>query len=241
MNRTDILNLIARRIRARTYLEIGVREPTANFNWIDVKGKTWVDPKGPENDDRGYRVMSADFFQGLDREPEAVSYDLIFIDGDHRYQGVKYDIHHAMKYLSPGGVLVLHDVLPLSPKEGAADKPSGYKGAWCGEVWRAWSELRAWGYSNGHVTYVVDCDHGVGVVYGDADHDIDGMIGEIDDSGEYQAPWIDRSSYGVVIPAHAEREINAIPRPQWLKPVPRVETEHADADNDQWPTGDQYE
>lgn len=36
-------------------------------------------------------------------------FDLIFIDGDHSYEAVKYDIEAALKVLSPGGVLAFHD------------------------------------------------------------------------------------------------------------------------------------
>lgn len=210
MNRTDIINLIARRIDARSYLEIGVRNPAANFDSIDIASKTWVDPAGPVDDGRGYREMSSEFFsETLDDDAE---FDIIFIDGDHRYEGAKFDIYQSFKHLTPGGVVVIHDILPMSPIEGAAQKPANYKRAWCGEVWRAWSDLRMWGYANGLVTFCVDTDHGVGIAYGDADHwRDDSRPGQMTDP-ESIAPWIDRSSYGVVPPSSAEREIQQIPR-----------------------------
>jgi predicted O-methyltransferase YrrM len=37
------------------------------------------------------------------------SFDLVFIDGDHSYEGVRYDIEHALPLLRPDGVMVLHD------------------------------------------------------------------------------------------------------------------------------------
>ena len=212
MNRTNIINLIAKRIDARSYLQIGGGATTGNFNSIAVSAKIHVDPAGHVHDHRVCPVTSAGFW-----EDNTLSWDLILIDGDHQFQAVKYDIHHAAACLSPGGVMVIRGVLPISAGEGAADRPS-VKAVWCGEVWRAWGELRAWGYANGHVTFAIDSDHGLGIVYGADDHWCDDAdlwrddeaeaIGEI----EHLAPWVDRSTYGVVSAADAEREINQIPR-----------------------------
>ncbi len=37
-------------------------------------------------------------------------YDLIFIDGDHTAAGVRFDLEYALKLLTPGGAVALHDV-----------------------------------------------------------------------------------------------------------------------------------
>lgn len=37
-------------------------------------------------------------------------YDVIFIDGDHSYAGVKRDFEACRTLLSPGGLLLFHDV-----------------------------------------------------------------------------------------------------------------------------------
>jgi len=36
-------------------------------------------------------------------------FDFIYIDGDHRYEGVKRDIELAIPLLKPGGVMLLDD------------------------------------------------------------------------------------------------------------------------------------
>jgi len=41
-------------------------------------------------------------------EPEG-PYDLIFVDGDHTYEGLSRDIKHIKDHLRPGGYLVVHD------------------------------------------------------------------------------------------------------------------------------------
>ncbi len=38
--------------------------------------------------------------------------ELIFIDGDHTYEGVKQDIIHYFPLLAPGGIMIFHDYLP---------------------------------------------------------------------------------------------------------------------------------
>ena len=41
--------------------------------------------------------------------PQDIKIDLLFIDGDHSYEGVKLDFELYSKLLSPKGVIILHD------------------------------------------------------------------------------------------------------------------------------------
>lgn len=36
-------------------------------------------------------------------------FDVVFVDGDHSYEGVRYDIEHSLPLLKPGGLMVVHD------------------------------------------------------------------------------------------------------------------------------------
>jgi len=38
--------------------------------------------------------------------------DLLFIDGDHTYEGVKMDFEKYSPLMSPGGVVGFHDIVP---------------------------------------------------------------------------------------------------------------------------------
>jgi len=58
-------------------------------------------------------------------------FDLIFIDGDHRYVGVKRDFEVFREMLSSRGVIMFHDV----------DPDHVFKGGAGGEVWKFWDEL----------------------------------------------------------------------------------------------------
>jgi len=79
------------------------------------------------------------FFQGDSQSAEmreAVSlycdqFDLIFIDGDHHYEGVKRDFENYRGLLSPRGVMLFHDV----------DPDHVFKTTAGGEAWRFWQEL----------------------------------------------------------------------------------------------------
>ncbi len=79
------------------------------------------------------------FFHG-DSQSEAMrhqvrayceSFDLIFIDGDHRYAGVKKDFEAWRPLLSSRGVILFHDV----------DPDHAFKDGAGGEVWKFWQDL----------------------------------------------------------------------------------------------------
>lgn len=44
-----------------------------------------------------------------------LSPDVVFVDGDHSYEGVKRDFQTWSKALKPGGVILLHDAKPETP------------------------------------------------------------------------------------------------------------------------------
>jgi cephalosporin hydroxylase len=57
--------------------------------------------------------------------------DVLFIDGDHRYEGVKRDFLCYRGFVRDGGFIVFHDIV--------ADK--GKTSAWTGGVPKLWNEL----------------------------------------------------------------------------------------------------
>ena len=58
-------------------------------------------------------------------------YDLIFIDGDHSYEGVKRDFELYKELLSPRGYIVFHDI---DPEHVFRDGPGG-------QVYKFWQDL----------------------------------------------------------------------------------------------------
>lgn len=53
------------------------------------------------------QATSMDFFIALEKNP--VEFDFVFIDGDHSYEYVSYDLNMSARRLAPGGVLLLDD------------------------------------------------------------------------------------------------------------------------------------
>ena len=156
MTRTDIINAEIRRGGYESYLEIGVRNPADNFDKIEIARKDGIDPTSKRED--LYRGTSDDFFG----EFQHWTYDIIFVDGDHRHEQVKKDVANSLDALSEGGIIVMHDCLPTSAKEAADEKPADGT-PWCGGAWKVYAELNA---SPDAVCVVYDCDHGVAIVQG---------------------------------------------------------------------------
>lgn len=152
-DRISILNALALRLGAQRYLEIGVCGGHS-LRSVDVPFKVGVDPD-PQSA-ATVKLTSDDYFARLPGEEQ---FDLIFIDGLHLREQVLKDVRNAERYLAPGGAIVLHDCLPPSLEAGSRLVCSG---AWCGDVWRAWLELRS--QITDRYMAVVDCDFGVGLI-----------------------------------------------------------------------------
>jgi predicted O-methyltransferase YrrM len=86
--------------------------------------------------------------------------DVLFIDGDHSYEGVRADFEQYAPLVRPGGIVALHDINPDFRARHDLETPSI-----SGDVPRYWSELK-----QQHRTeeLIVDPDQdgfGIGVVY----------------------------------------------------------------------------
>jgi predicted O-methyltransferase YrrM len=63
------------------------------------------------------------------KETVGESVDFLFIDGDHRYEGVRRDFESYAPLVRPGGLIAIHDIVP-GPVEAVGDVP------------RFWREIR---------------------------------------------------------------------------------------------------
>lgn len=78
--------------------------------------------------------------------------DLLFIDGDHTYEGVKRDFEIYSKFVKKGGIVAFHDIVPHAPATGC-------------RVHDFWKEIRRAFRTE---EFVEDWDQGrggIGVVY----------------------------------------------------------------------------
>ena len=144
MNHTSILNLIAEKIKATSYLEIGVQNTANNFDKIKVQDKIGVDPNVqnskilPITSDAFFRLSSKHF-------------KLAFIDGLHHDDQVKRDIINTWFALKPGGVMLIHDCNP--DREDITHTPRDSK-IWTGNVYKTVCQIVS------PMKFTVDVDYG---------------------------------------------------------------------------------
>lgn len=102
---TQIINSYIKKVKARTYVEIGVSIPKNNFDLIKCQRKIGVDP---EPKAKATFVMTSDeYFKN-----EARISDVYFLDGDHTAEQIERDIINASKHLTKGGIILCHDANP---------------------------------------------------------------------------------------------------------------------------------
>lgn len=166
MNRTTIINHLAKKIRAKSYLEIGVRIHSENFDKINIDHKVGVDPCFETFDrEPTYKLTSDDFF---DKNTE--TFDIIFIDGLHEFKQVERDINNSLKFLNEGGFIVCHDMNPTKEyRQFTLDNPKRKEfikktkdTLWNGDCWKAFVKLRK--ERNDIIMHTVDTDFGCGII-----------------------------------------------------------------------------
>jgi SAM-dependent methyltransferase len=172
VNRTTVVQRLIWKLRARTYLEIGVNRGT-NFFQIEVPLKFAVDPDfripGGTRDGDGIRFFettSDAFFGTPPPELERLGLDVVLVDGLHTCEQAFRNICDSLRHLNQAGVIVAHDCLPASEAEAChsfeqARRAPGFAGVWTGDVFRAIVRLRR---RADLFVCVLDADHGVGIV-----------------------------------------------------------------------------
>lgn len=157
ITRTDIINKLIERYNLESYLEIGVRDASKNFDKIIAPIKEGVDPAPitPVT----YKMTSDKFFAHVCLN----KHDLIFIDGLHTQEQAWLDIASSFMALSFDGFIVIHDCNP--PTEYHARSYEEYLktgGEWNGDVFRAFIKARImFPFTN---CFVVDADFGCGII-----------------------------------------------------------------------------
>jgi hypothetical protein len=147
--RYDLINAVIARNKAQSYLEIGCRNDEC-FARIKCARKVGVDPGSGGT----LRMFSDEYFA---RHNEC--FDVIFIDGLHLFEQVKRDIENALGRLNAGGIVLVHDCLPLNV--GAQSRRIEQEGPWNGDVWKAFLAIRTRPEIDSTVCAI---DHGMGMI-----------------------------------------------------------------------------
>ncbi len=154
--RTDIINWLIEQRGFSAYLEIGVGDGKS-FAAIRCAHKESVDPaEGAYSEAAATHRMTSDVFFAQN----TAKFDLIFIDGLHHADAVGRDLDNALAALNDGGMLVCHDLNPLSEAMQAVPRQVS---EWTGDCWKAWVRLRC--QRDDLIFAVADIDYGVGVIF----------------------------------------------------------------------------
>lgn len=151
MQRYDIINKFIELRGYKSYLELGIQNPIQCFDRIVCDLKHGVDPD--PNAQATYPMTSDAFFAS-----NKATYSIIFIDALHLSEAVERDCQNALKCLNPGGVVIFHDCRPVLEVEQLREMNNM---AWCGDVWRAWVNLRR---QCGYLSYTLSMDWGCGII-----------------------------------------------------------------------------
>jgi len=106
----DLINGIIGDRQDIRYLEIGVHEGET-FDLINAMTKHGVDPYGGSPNIT--HKMSSQMFFAMNNYFYRETYDIIFIDGCHMAKIIEQEVIEASQILRPGGVIILHDTVPL--------------------------------------------------------------------------------------------------------------------------------
>ena len=129
--RGRFFNQLIKQLNYSSYLELGVS--TGKYCWdvVECANKVGVDSNPDLNISGVICSTTDDYFNSLDSNTK---FDLIFIDAFHEKNQVYKDFCNSLRYLNPGGVVVLHDIYPLN-KENCNINTSN------GNVYEFWIEL----------------------------------------------------------------------------------------------------
>lgn len=149
LNRKEIVQKIIEFKKFKKYLEIGTFKNDL-FNYIECEKKIGVDPFSGGN----IRKTSDEFFRDNQEK-----FDLIFIDGLHKYLQVKKDIQNSLKSLNSDGLILMHDCFPRNYYYQAVPR---CQIDWNGDTWKALVELRT---KEDLDVYCLNADEGIGVIF----------------------------------------------------------------------------
>ncbi len=159
------INRALRSLNGHTYVEIGVASGKC-FRQIVASRKIAVDP-APKNfsleraSSESLFKMTSDNFFGEHAEQlfRLQRVDVALVDGLHEFEQALQDVLNLEKYMSPRGVIFIHDCNPSR-----REHTEGSGRAWTGDVWKVAYYLTT--YRRDLTFFTLDCDWGVGVLTG---------------------------------------------------------------------------
>lgn len=138
--RHEFLAQLHELLRPKVYLEIGVHTGQSLRLAQFSETAFGVDPNPlvgqPPANSVIFPLTSDELFASPWFAPAPIN--LAFIDGMHLFENALTDFYNVEKYMAPGGIIVLDDVLPYSQAIAERVQPPG---DWTGDVWKVWFVL----------------------------------------------------------------------------------------------------
>lgn len=166
MHRWDIINYLIEKYSYKNYLEIGL-DTGVCFQKISIENKESVDPALGRYSSANptHRMTSDDFFNQNTKQ-----FDIIFIDGLHHSDQVDRDIENSLSALTENGIVLVHDVNPLTeysqkvPRP-ATSTPEQMPYGWSGDVWKSIVKLQALNKKYTCFTLKTFNEPGISIIY----------------------------------------------------------------------------
>lgn len=141
-NYHEFLGDMHKAIKPNWYLEIGTQTgksllaASCNCIAVDPKFALKHDVIGRRNRLFLFQETSDDFFQTDFMSKLGYPIDFAFLDGMHLYEYLLRDFTNTEKFMSPDGIIVMHDCLPYDSLMAQRDRRKSPTRAWCGDVWK---------------------------------------------------------------------------------------------------------
>ena len=108
-----------------------------------MRAKAYVD----SNNIRFVQKSTDDYFEMLNTVKAKTMYDVAFIDADHSYEGAKRDYVNVLNYVSPGSIIIFHDIASAA----------------CPGIFQLWDEVKRNHAGYKEIIHSTTC--GIGVLY----------------------------------------------------------------------------
>lgn len=132
---------IIKAFKPKRFLEIGVQSG-ANLLAVNCPYKVGIEPNNVIFGDFPHKIYwdTSDHVFASEEFQQEDNFDLIFIDGLHKFRQVVRDVNNSLKVLSRNGLIICHDVYPFDYLEQfetlTAEKCPGESKPWTGDVWK---------------------------------------------------------------------------------------------------------
>ena len=132
----QIVQELVKLLNANSYLELGLYVGET-FELVcsyihDCVGVDTVDKRKNKSIGLFFNTTTDEFFKNNSK-----TFDVIFIDADHKYESVLKDLKNSLNVLNHNGLIILHDTDPEDKKY--------YDQGFCGDAYRVVNDLEKMG------------------------------------------------------------------------------------------------